>query len=118
MDEEVKREKEEEEFRRKGEELRKKDEAKTSKNKARREKLKAKKAGRTGRGRTGRGKTGGKGVKLGVVDLVGEMVVRVWMPRVVLLRWKEWSRMRRRFGLLSMMTIETLYELRLSQTFV
>ena len=70
MDEEVKREKEEEEFRRKGEELRKKDEAKTSKNKARREKLKAKKAGKSGEGKDGEGKDGegkdgGKGGEAG-----------------------------------------------------
>ena len=44
MDEEVKREKADEEFERMKEERRKRDEAKTSKNKARREKLKAKKA--------------------------------------------------------------------------
>ena len=49
MDEEVKREKADEEFERLKEERRKRDEAKTSKNKARREKLKAKK-GKKGAG--------------------------------------------------------------------
>ncbi|MCJ1252046.1 hypothetical protein MMC30_009284 [Trapelia coarctata] len=49
MDEEVKREKENEEFEIAKEERRKKDEAKTNKNKARREKMKAKKAGKKGK---------------------------------------------------------------------
>ena len=48
MDEEVKREKENEEFEKAKEQRRKKDEAKTNKNKARRDKLKAKKAGKKG----------------------------------------------------------------------
>lgn len=60
MDEEVKREKENEEFEKAKEERRKKDEAKTNKNKARREKMKAKKSGK-------KGKDGGENVVDGVL---------------------------------------------------
>ena len=58
MDEEVRQEKENEEYSTKNEERRKRDEAKTNKNKARREKLKAKK------GKAGGGKVEGIGTDL------------------------------------------------------
>ena len=66
MDEEVKREKENEEFEKAMEEKKKKDEAKTNKNKARREKLKAKKGGKV------KGKKSEDGSMSGVADTQSE----------------------------------------------
>ncbi|MCJ1304196.1 hypothetical protein MMC08_007008 [Hypocenomyce scalaris] len=64
MDEEVRREREQEEWRGRTEEWKRKDEARTRKNKARREKIRAKK--------TGKGEEGADGVKGGVERVGGD----------------------------------------------
>lgn len=62
MDEEVRKEKGDEEFERRKEELRRRDEAKTRRNQARREKMKARRARGKGEGMEGveKGEVGGK----------------------------------------------------------
>ncbi|KAI9848386.1 MAG: hypothetical protein M1837_000180 [Sclerophora amabilis] len=65
MEEEVKKEKEAEEFKKRKEELHKKDQARTNKNRAKREKMKARKQG----GKGGAGKDDGSGAGGKAVDL-------------------------------------------------